>query len=228
MKTSTLIATLAGLVLPAFSHAQTFSLPSGCEAFVTIQSKDCTVSHHFTCEGDPDGHQRRADLDEQQITYVGRIDHEAQWIESFHMLSGHTERLAGTTDPASFSELLADGRDSWDFTTESGQIGETRYVGEDRLTGEEMVIDGVRLLRTEYEIVSYAADGRETWRGAGREFISPDWRMFLSGESSYVTPDDSFDTDGTPVEFIFPGEPGFLSVNPKYGCGAVMSSLELR
>ena len=27
-----------------------------------------------------------------------------------------------------------------------------------------------------------------------------------------------------PVQFIFPGEPGFLSANPKFDCGAVLSS----
>ena len=125
------------------------------------------------------------------------------------------------------SALLAEGNDSWDFVTESPEIGPTRYVGFDRLTGDEVVIDGQRLLRTEYEIVATMADGTEVWRGTGREYVHPDWRMFLSGQSSYVMPDDSFETDGAPVEFILPGEPGFLSRNPKHGCGMVMSLLSI-
>lgn len=225
MKMKSFVLTAALLAAPVLAQAQTFGLPVGCEAYLTIQGKDCTVSHHFTCSNDPEGHQRRVDLDEQQITYSGRIDAETQWIESFHLLSGHTERLeSNPADRASLSELIASGRNTWDFRTESDEIGVTRYRGEDRLTGEEVVIDGVTLLRTEYDIVTLSPEGDELWRATGREFISPEWRMFISGTSTYTMPDDQFETDGTPVEFIFPGEPGFLSVNPKFGCGVVMSS----
>jgi hypothetical protein len=42
-----------------------------------------------------------------------------------------------------------------------------------------------------------------------------------------TTPTDTFDTDGTPVQFIRPGEAGFASVKPKFGCGAMMSSYEV-
>ena len=35
--------------------AQTFSLPGGCTAYLTVQMSSCTVSHHFTCDGDPAG-----------------------------------------------------------------------------------------------------------------------------------------------------------------------------
>jgi hypothetical protein len=226
MKTAGLMTIAAILAGPGAAMGQTFDLPQGCEAFVTVQGKDCTVSHMFTCAQDPEGHTRRADLDEEMITYVGRVDSEAQWIESFHLTTGHTERLeSNPADPASLTELLATERDTWDFVTQSAEIGPTRYTGEDRLTGQSVVIDGVTLLRTEYEIVARDESGAELWRGQGREFVHPDWRVFLSGISEYTTPDDSFETDGSPVEFIFPGEPGFLSVNPKYGCGVVMSSL---
>lgn len=226
MKKVALMTIAAMLAAPGWAFGQNFQLPAGCEAFVTVQGKDCTVSHLFTCSDDPAGHTRRADLDEERITYVGRVDSEAQWIESFHLLSGHSEQLESNPDDrASLSELLATDRDTWDFVTESAQIGPTRYTGEDRLIGERVVIDDVTLLRTEYEIVSRAADGQELWRGQGREFVHPEWRVFLSGISEYTTSDGTFETDGTPVEFIFPGEPGFLSVNPKHGCGVVMSSL---
>jgi len=194
MTTGKALAPALLALLPVGVSAQTFTLPAGCEAFVTVQSKDCNVSHHFICEGDPDGHQRRADLDENELVYVGRIDSEAQWIESFHLRSGHSERLGAASDPASFT----------------------------------VVIDGVTLMRTEYEIVAEDGAGNEIWRATGREFASRDWRMFLSGESSYVTTNDTFETDGSPMEFIFPGETGFLSVNPKYGCGEMMSFLDQR
>ena len=210
--------------LPAVAQ-QTFALPADCEAYVTVQSAACTVSHHFTCAGDPEGHQRRVDLDEGGMTYIGSIDAETQWIASFHTITGHSEELEpAPADRASLSELIETGVNTYDFITLSDQIGPTRYVGEDRLTGETVEIDGVTLDRTSYEIRALGPDGTEIWRAAGNEYISREWRMFLAGVGTITTPDGSFESDDSPVEFIFPGEPGFLSANPKHGCGVVMSS----
>ncbi len=205
-------------------QAPTFSLPQGCTAYVTVQMRSCTLSHHFRCEADPEGYQRRVDLNQDGLTYVGSIDAEAQWIESFHALSGHTERLGpGNTDPASFSELVAKGVDSYDFETTSPEIGTQRFVGEDRLTGRTVTVNGVTLEETEYHITAYAEDGSEQWTSAGHEFINREWRTFLSGVSHITTPSDSFDDDDTPMSFAFPGDPGFLTTQPKFGCGAIMS-----
>ncbi len=206
---------------------RTFQPPAGCTAYVTIQSAACSVSHHFTCEGDPEGWQRRVDMDEQGITYFGAIDSETKWMESHHVLSAHSEFLeAAPADPASATELFADGEDAWDFITTSPEIGSTRYTGYDRLTGETVTIDGVTLDRTEYQLTATDAQGNELWRSTGNEYISRDWRMFLSGISSIAVGEEVEETDDTPEEFILPGERGFLSVSPKYGCGEVLSRLE--
>jgi hypothetical protein len=81
---------------PAQVDRRTFQPPQGCTAFLTVQSAACTVSHHFTCEADPEGWQRRVDMDEEGIAYSGAIDAETQWVESYHFLSGHSEALAPT------------------------------------------------------------------------------------------------------------------------------------
>lgn len=218
----------ASLFVPSSVQAQTaetFSLPAGCTAFVTVQGKDCSVDHHFTCEGDPAGHKQRVSLDERGITYVGTIDSETQWVQSYHPLSQHAEQLeAAPADRANFTDLLANGVDTYDFTTLSDEIGPTRYVGADELTGRTVTIDGVQLDETAYQITAFDAEGEEIWSSKGNEYVSRDWRMFLSGPSTVTVPGDSFERDGSPVEFIFPGEPGFLSANPKHGCGVVMSS----
>jgi len=227
MKTMTLaLITASALAGPAF--AQQFSLPAGCEGYLTIQSTSCSVSHYFICDFDTAGEQRRATLDEEGLSYVGKINSEAEWVESFHLRSGHTERLMSSADAMSMSDLLAGDVDTWDFTTESQEIGDSRYVGYDTLTGESVEIDGVSLLRTEYALTSYDADGNEVWQSAGSEYVSAEWRMFIGGTSTYTTSNGSFDSDDTPVEFIFPGEAGYLSVNPKFGCGVEMSSFEVQ
>jgi hypothetical protein len=203
-----------------------FSLPAGCTAYVTVQKADCTVSHLFRCEGDPAGHQRRVDLNETGLTYMGVIDAETQWIESFHASTGDTTYLApDAADPANLTELIETGRDELDFQTMSGMYGLTRYLGEDRLTGETVVIDGVELLRTAFEMVVYDQSGNVVWEIAGNEFIHPEWRTFLSGTRTFTTADDVVSEDGTPVEFIFPGEPGFLGSTPRHGCGVMISGL---
>ncbi len=220
---ATMILTL--LAAPAAASADRVRLPQGCTAYMTVQTAGCTVSHHFTCEADPEGWQRRVDLDADGMAYFGAIDSEGQWLESFHLRSDRVERLApDPADPASFTELTETGSDSYDFTTLSEEVGKTRYVGHDRLVGETVTIDGVELERTEYSIRAIDSDGEESWRSAGREFISRDRRLFLSGVGRIVTPEGGFETDDTPVEFIFPDEAGFLSSDPKHGCGATMSS----
>ncbi|SMY09371.1 hypothetical protein [Flavimaricola marinus] len=217
---------LALALLPGAAFAQVpLALPQGCDAYVTIQMASCTVSHSFTCADDPEGVQRRVDLDEEGVTYFGAIDAETQWLESTHIRSGHSERLApDPADPASFTALLSTGVDNFDFVTLSEEVGPTRYVGGDSLTGETVQIDGVTLDRTRYSIRAIDADGTEMWASEGYEYIHRDWRMFLSGLSTFTVPDGTFEADDSPVEFIFPGEPGFLSPSPKHGCGVVMSS----
>lgn len=227
MRSGLIIGCLAAQVPSAIAAQEVFNLPAGCEAYLTIQSRSCQVSHHFTCAGDPEGLQRRVDLGEEGMTYSGSIDAEAQWVESYHIRSGHAERLeAEPVDRASLSELIANGLDSYDFQTLSDEIGVTRYAGQDSLTGQLIEIDGVTLRQTAYQITAFAPDGTFLWSAEGNEFISEDWRMFLSGTGTITTPDETWDTNDSPMEFIFPGEPGFLSANPKHECGVMMSRYE--
>lgn len=216
------LAAVAGLPV----SAGTFSLPQGCEAIVTVQQKACLVSHIFTCATDPQGYTRRVDLDMDGMTYVGSIDSETQWIESFSPRSGSTSLLGeNPRDPASFSELLETGVDTYDFTTESDVFGVTRYVGTDRLTGETQTIDGVTLEQTEFDIRAFDSDGRQIWAAEGREFINRDWRVFLSGVRDVTDLNGSFSENDSPVTFAFPGEAGFLASEPQYDCGAILSGL---
>lgn len=222
----TLTCLLISAAGPAVAQtAKVFELPAGCDAYLTIQTESCSVDHIFTCEGDTEGHQRRISIGENGVTYAGEIDAETQWIESFHIGSGHVERLeADPRDRASISELIEMGIDTYDFMTESEEVGKTRYVGQDSLTGEQITIDGVVLDQTQYNITAYDENGDLKWASEGNEYISQKYRMFLAGSSKVTTENGTFDNEDNPVEFIFPGEPGFLSANPKHGCGETLSS----
>lgn len=197
-----------------------FSLPAGCTGYVTVQKRGCIVSHLFTCQNDPAGYQRRVDMTEAGLVYLGTTDAETNWIESTHIAAGYTETLVpGAADPASFTELLASGRDTWDFVIAASDGYSTRNVGSDEIADPQVVIDGVALQMTHFTIrVTDPDTGKELWRGTGQEYINPDWRTFLSGARTITTPSDTYDTDNTPVEFAFPGEAGFLSSKPRYDC----------
>lgn len=217
-----LLCALAGPV----AAQDAFSLPAGCEGIVSMQKRSCIVTHLFTCASDPEGHLRRVDMAEDGLVFAGLTDSETQWIESVHPRAGYSEALLpGAADPASLTELLETGRDSWDFGTYAEGYGTTQHVGEDVLTGRQVVIDGVTLDETRFTAVAYDRNGLEYWRGEGREYISRDWRTFISGTRTVTTPTETYDTDYTPVAFFFPGDAGFLSSVPRHDCGVVMSGL---
>ncbi len=225
-----LFGTAIALGLPQASAAQqTFALPQGCTAYVSIQSRDCSVTHHFTCETDPEGFQRRVDFDQDGPVFFSVIDAETQWVESFSPRSGSTSRLTpGAADPASFSDLMASGEDTFDFLTTSDVFGGTRHVGADRLTGQVETIDGVVLQVTEFEAAAYDSGGGLLYSSTGQQYVNADWGTFLAGTEVTDNGEEVFTSDGRPMAFDFPGDPGFLSTQPIYGCDVVLSLLEVR
>lgn len=226
----TVLLPLLFLATPAF--AGTFSAPEGCTMHLTVQSRGCTVSHFYTCEKDAKGDQWRADFGFEGQFYLSRIDSETQWIESFDIDATGAQPPARESldanpkDPASLSELVETGLDSFDFnlTKDSGE--RTHVVGFDKLTGKTAKIDGVTLKQTEYEYTQTDADGKVLRHSKGREYISEDFRSFFSGQSDWQGEDGTWVTiEGAPITFILPGEPGFSSTKPIFECDAQMSQL---
>ena len=216
---------LSLLAAPAF--AGSFTPPEGCTTFMTVQSKGCRVSNHYTCEADPAGDQWRADYDQEGVYFLSRIDSEAQWVESIEIDPPSRQTLdPNPADPASFSDLLATGNDSYIFGLSKDTGDRTRVRGADRLTGKQVVIDGITLQQTEFNFTETDTSGNVLRRSRGNEYIHPEWRLFFSGPSQWDGGDGTYlPIDGSPVQFIFPGEPGFASTQPLFDCDAVMSSL---
>lgn len=216
-----------GLMLAAPAMAGNFTPPEGCTTYLTVQSKGCRVSNHYTCEADPAGDQWRADFDQEGIFFLSRIDREAQWVESFEMNPPARQTLdPNPADPASFSDLLATGNDSYIFGLSKDTGERSRVRGNDRLTGRQVVIDGVTLQETEFNFTETDTAGNILRRSRGNEYIHPDWRVFFSGPSEWDGGEGTYlPLDGSPVQFIMPGEPGFASTQPLFDCDAVMSSL---
>jgi hypothetical protein len=213
----------AAALLPGVGAAWT--APEGCEVFMTVQSKACRVSQYYRCIADPHGDQWRADFDQEGVYFLSHIDAEGRWIESFDLNPTVRQVLDdNATDPASFSDLLTNGMDTFAFGLSSDDGTASQVTGFDRLTGTTTVIDGITLSQTQFEYTEVDPMGNMLRRSRGNEYVHPEWRLFFAGPSEWDPGDGSFlPMDGSPVEFIFPGEPGFLKTRPIYDCDAIMS-----
>jgi hypothetical protein len=215
-----LLFLLASLFAPVPALAGTWTAPEGCDAFMTVQAKACRVSHYYRCTGDAPGDQWRVDMDQEGPFFYSRINSEAEWVESF----GPERQVLDPSpaDPARFSELLASGIDTWDFSLSKEDGTGSRAAGYDRLTGQTVVIDGITLSQTEVEFTEYDLSGNVLRRSRGNEYLHPEWRLFFAGPGETDLGDGQWlPIDGSPVQFIFPGEEGYLSTQPIYDCDAL-------
>lgn len=200
--------------------AQTFTPPAGCDAMLTVQQNACLVTHVWTCEADNPGDKWLALMTASGPARVFKVDNDFQWLETFTPM-GSEALVLPSADPASMTELLANGIDTYDFVIQK-DVGTERVVGVDRLPGTTTVIDGEELLDTTYSSDTINQDGEIIEASEGVQYISEKHRLFFFGRSwDKSTPDEV--NDASPVTFIYPGEEGFLSMRPQYGCGVIES-----
>ena len=210
------------MLLAAPATAQGFAPPAGCEGTLTVQHRSCLVTHVWTCEADAPGDQWVALMTQRGLFSVRKVDRDFQWLETYYTSPPATERmLPDAPDPASLTVLFAEQTDTYDFTvTNDRGTPDERVRGFDLLTGETVVIDDEPLLATEFAYEVTLPDGTVDYRGAGAQYVSETHRLFFLGTSWEAdTPDDI--TDMSPVEFTYPGEPGFFAESPRYDCGVL-------
>lgn len=222
---------IAGLALsPLITHAGTFTAPKGCTAYLTVQMKSCEVTHHWTCENDPEGDHWIMSMDNEGPAFLQYLDREFRWLQSYPQRNNISRKLITTeADANSLTELLETQRDDFDFTqavSDRGtQFAIERITGYDSLTGDRVTIDGEPLLVTKFEIHVNSNTGGEPVHTTGNQYVSERFRLFFQGHEIEKSGSDMFEYDDTPVLFIEPGEAGFLSDQPEFGCDAMMSAL---
>lgn len=217
--------TLALMALPG--HASAFKPPQGCRLEVTAQNRGCTVTQYYRCTEDPKGDQRSAIFGQDGLTYLSHIDAETRWLESTDTESGLQDVLVpDAEDHASFSTLLETGYDDFDFWTESNTGELLHHVGHDELTGETVVIDGIELERTRFELVTSDVNGEELITRTGNQFINRAMGRFYGGTETQSdwTGQNEISND-SPVLFSFPGEEGFGETTPQFDCDQLMTQL---
>jgi hypothetical protein len=219
-----LMALSTAAAMPA-QAAGTFTPPEGCTAWMTVQSRACRVSNYYKCTADAPGDQWRADFDQEGVFFISRIDGEAQWIESFDLNPTVRQTLdPSPEDPASFTDLLG-GVDTFAFNLTRDDGTQSRVRGFDRLTGNTVVIDGIALQETAFEYEERDPEGNLMRRAQGNEYISSEWRTFFAGPSQWDGGEGYVPINGSPMQFIFPDEPGFASTQPLFECDAVLSGV---
>lgn len=207
-----------------------FPVPEGCTAFLTVQSRSCLISHHWRCDGDPEGTHWRATLDQDGAFYLNYTDAEFRWLRAFNLRRGSSDTLIEPEeDPASMSALLETGRDTMVFSVREERpegVFRRDYTGYDALSGASVMVDGEELLVTDFAYQWETEAGpRET---EGSQFISPRLGLFFGGLETVTSPSgEVFEGNYSPMEFAEPGERGFLSTEPQYDCGDMMSGLGL-
>ena len=220
-----LAAGLAAIPLPG--HAGTFTPPQGCRLEYTVQNRGCSVGQYYRCEADPQGDQRSAYFGKDGPTHLSRIDAETRWMQTADPRTGIEDWLvAEAEDHASFSNLLATGRDDFDFWTKSSTGERLHHVGHDELTGEVVTIDGVELEKTRFKLTTSNAAGEVLIEREGQQFVSRANRRFFGGiESQRDWTGRHLETNDSPAAFSFPGEAGFGSTTPQFDCDMLMTQL---
>mgnify|MGYP001822037536 CR=1 FL=1 len=206
------------------AQAQVSGPPPGCEATLSIQNRDCTVSLYWQCEALPDGITFEALYDEDGAFSLSTYNAEFHWLEAHYFVSETVEWMDDASeDVPSLSELLETGEDAYAFLIQErwpGGADATLYRGVDRLTGETVEVDGEELLETTYASVALdpeTGDVRATM--SGTQFVMPEDRLFLSGLDTYEQDGVTETIDGRPMAIFRPGQAGFAVTTPIYGCG---------
>jgi hypothetical protein len=216
---------VAGLVLGGglVAHADEVQVPEGCTAFLTVQMRGCGVSHYWRCEAAPAGTSWEAHYDVEGVFSLSVYDQEFQWLDSQYFEDGTREQLVEPgPDPASLTELLETGRDSYAFVIrETGPDGARDVVhqGFDALTGRQVTIDGTDLLETEFSSTAMdAVSGEEVYSIRGNQYLLEAERLFFLGPDTFQRDGDARENDFSPMAFIRPGEPGFGDTRPRFDC----------
>ncbi len=222
-----LLAVAAALLIALPAGAGLFKPPQDCQLEMTSQNRGCSVTQYYRCDFDPEGFRRSAVFTREGLTYLSVIDDETRWIESSDPETGLRDVLIDeAADHASFSTLLDEGRDDFDFWTLSSDGARLRHVGHDRLTGEIVSIDGVELEETEFELTTLDEAGEPLIRRTGQQYISRPMRRFFGGvETQSDWTGTRRTTNDSPVLFAFPGEKGFGDTTPQFDCDQLMTQL---
>jgi hypothetical protein len=189
---------------------------SDCQATMTVQIRGCMVRTVMLCAPAKGAGPRIVVVqahDNGQLIYLLDDDFQTLQIEDPSYGNNTVTDMSG--DMFSIRALLTTGSDSFAFSVTNedgsrGTLGGTRV-----LTGEVVMIDG-REQQLVKSVVSASYPDQSQERRSETSFYDPALGVLLLG-SVHVEGMGEV-VDFTPVDFIGPGEAGFLSTIPTEGC----------
>ena len=214
----------AMIVAPFMAVAET--TPEGCEAVLTVQKHGCEVTHIYQCE---QGIVKHINIDQDEFDWVSLFGPDYIELESKEEITGiGLVGMNAISDPRSLHTLLTTGRDTVAYRGEFDMpgllIGAADVSSQSRLMDEVLEIGGVTWQKALEEIV-FQVRPHLAMTGTQDIWIDAESGILFHGSSSHELAGKAEETDNTPVEVIYPGQPGFLSMSPIYDCGEMMSAL---
>lgn len=207
---------VAVLALPVCGWAQVYTVPAGCEAIVTVQSRSCLVRQVMRCADNPDGATIALVRQEGEDVLL-RQDAGSQTIEAVSVGTGEVVRTVVVTDPIDARLAAKTGHDGFDLEQDGGPGPRERFAGEMVSDGAPVIIDGVLLVPLAAETVITTIKTGETRTLRQTLLFEPRERIAYVATTQMTDPPGAL-LDRTPVSFILPGEAGFLSMEPDYDC----------
>ena len=219
------IATVLGfwpLLLPMPVLADpVMDVPQGCTGFLTIQLENCSVLNHWRCERDPSGRYSVTKIDSDQTEIQQQV------LEGLSLLEmtvvQHDQRITvDQIDLEEYHELLEKGADTYASVLRYDDSGyHIALQGQNELTGKTVVIDGVDLLEVKSTSEFTHPSGQIT-RKTVMQYIMPSGPLWVPDRIMETGPDNVIAHLG-PVDFVWPGQDGFMTRVPRFNCSPPLS-----
>ncbi len=200
-----------------------FIAPDGCQTFLSLQSNGCQTYVFWRCAAAPAGEFWEATFAADGLASVVHYDREYQWLDAEYFWDQSREVLDNPgNDPISLRDLLDNGRDTFAFSLirhEPDQSYVQYVAGHDELTGNEVTIDGVKLLESSAHVTITNEAGETEYESQNLQLLSREMGLLFFAKDSVTFEDGTTEEfDNTPVDFLYPGEPGFAEMTPLYQC----------
>jgi hypothetical protein len=233
---ASLLAAAVVTTLPA--QAEVWTVPAGCQIFLTVQSKECRVSNYYRCAGEPQGYRWQADFDPEGLKLLTQIDAETVPVKISDPRAGTEWVMDPTSAMRPDLDALLNQRVAmadYRMVERGGTVALMRGFRQQVPNSDEagappaiVTIDGVTLQSVIFNLDRSGSDGVVNSVRMGTEYLNAEWQLVFSGPEQRSKPDDvsAFtDSDDSPVDFIFPGEPEFGTTRPTEDCELLLTQL---